>query len=79
MLYYQTIANQTKINELKAIPCSIRKNFWYKKCFASNSDDSRTNEMLYSVKLEVLIMSIHKSIMSLCFLSWLTLESPSFF
>ena len=26
---------------------------WYKKCFANNKNDSRINEMLYSVKLEV--------------------------
>ena len=27
MLYHKTAANQTKINELKNIPCSIRKSF----------------------------------------------------
>ena len=30
-----------------------QKKFCYKKCFASNNDDSKTNEMLYSVKLSV--------------------------
>ena len=30
MLYYQTTANQAKINELKAIPCSIKKSFGIK-------------------------------------------------
>ena len=47
--------------------------------FANNSDDPRINEMLYSVKLEVFIMGIYKSILNLCFLSWLTLERFSFF
>ena len=45
--------------------------------FSNNSDDSRINEMLYSVKLKVFILSIQMSIMSLCFLSWLTLEGPT--
>ena len=30
MLYRQTPINQTKINELKTIPCSIRKSFGIK-------------------------------------------------
>ena len=29
-----------------------QEKFCNKKCFANNSDDSRVNEMLYSVKLE---------------------------
>ena len=29
-----------------------QKKFWYKKCFENNSDDSRINEILHSVKLE---------------------------
>ena len=69
MLYHQTTTNQTKINELKTIPHSTRKNDGIKNVFANNSDDSRINEMLYSLKLEAFIMSIHKSVMSLCFLS----------
>ena len=79
MLYHQTTTHQTKINELKTIPCSNRKSFGAKKCFANNNDDLRIIEMLHSVKLEASIMSIHKPIMSLCFLSWLTLERPSFY
>ena len=41
----------------------MKKNRWHntdsdtgsdiKKCFADNNDDSRKNEMLYNVKLEV--------------------------
>ena len=54
MLYHQ-FTNQTKINELKTIPCPTKKSFGKKlvgkKCFAINSDDSKINEMLYSVKL----------------------------
>ena len=30
-----------------------QEKLWYKKCFANNKNDSRINEMLYSVKLEV--------------------------
>ena len=30
MLYHQTPLNQTKINELKTIPCSIRTSFGIK-------------------------------------------------
>ena len=30
MLYRQTTTNQTKINKLKAAPCSIRKSFGIK-------------------------------------------------
>ena len=30
MLYRQTTTNQTKINKLKAVPCSIRKSFGIK-------------------------------------------------
>ena len=26
--------------------------FWYRKCFANNNNDSRINEILYSVNLE---------------------------
>ena len=29
-----------------------QEKFCCKKCFANNNDDSRINEMLYSVKLE---------------------------
>ena len=28
------------------------ENFWYKKCFGSNTNDSRINKILCSVKLE---------------------------
>ena len=30
MLYHQTTTNQTKINELKTIPCSIKRSFGIK-------------------------------------------------
>ena len=30
MLYHQAVTNQTKMNELKTIPCSIRKSFGIK-------------------------------------------------
>ena len=30
MLYDQTVTDQTKINELKTMPCSIRKSFGIK-------------------------------------------------
>ena len=29
---------------------------WYKKCFANNRNDSRINKILYSVKLELLML-----------------------
>ena len=29
-----------------------QEKFWYKKMFANNNDDSKINEMLYSVKLK---------------------------
>ena len=29
-----------------------QEKFWNKKCFANNNDDSRINEILYSVKLK---------------------------
>ena len=53
--YYQPnknkwIKNYTLFNEEK---------FWYKKSFANNTDDSRISELMYIVKLEVFIKSIH--------------------
>ena len=64
-LYHQTTANQTKTNENKNYALLNWDKFWYETCFANNSDDSRINAMLESVKLEASIMSIHNSIMSL--------------
>ena len=61
--------NPNKIKWIKNYTQFNSEKSWYKKCFANNSDDSRMNDMLYSVKLEASIMNIGKSIMNLCFLS----------